>query len=270
MTRISVFVDAANLFYVQHRLGWHVNPQRLLDHIVSYDTLADAFWYTGVRVGANGEHDQEKFLKWLTHVGYTVRRKSVKSFVNIERGGTVEKANLDVEIVMDMLTTADTYDVAALVSGDGDFERIIEYLRSRGKRIRVYSIDSVIAFELRNAVGTHYTDFWTIRSEVERLEDAPAIPSAGPAPHVPLHSSVPPQNAVPPQSAAATAANGIVTNGITTKDAEEVPITTIPTAANAANIEISDAGNAASVETPPNGEIVEFTAAEIAPPTESV
>ncbi|MBI3820233.1 MAG: NYN domain-containing protein [Planctomycetes bacterium] len=193
MTRISVFVDAANLFYVQHRLGWHVNPQRLLDHIVGYDQLADAFWYTGVRVGAPGENDQEKFLKWLTHVGYTVRRKSVKSFVNVERGATVEKANLDVEIVMDMLTTADTYDVAALVSGDGDFERIVEYLRSRGKRVRVYSIDSVIAFELRNTVGTHYVDFWTIRADVERLEDAPAIPplvpTANPPIHVPLHNA---------------------------------------------------------------------------------
>jgi uncharacterized LabA/DUF88 family protein len=187
--RISVFVDAANLFYVQHRLGWHVNPQRLLDHIVGLDQLADAFWYTGVRVGTGGDAEQEKFLRWLTHVGYTVRRKSIKSFVNVDRGATVEKANLDVEIVMDMLTTADTYDTAALVSGDGDFERVVEHLRARGKRVRVYSIDPVIAFELRNAAGTHYFDFWTIRSEVERIEDTPPIQVFGPAPHLPLHNA---------------------------------------------------------------------------------
>lgn len=227
MTRISVFVDAANLFYVQQRLGWHVNPQRLLDHIVGYDTLADAFWYTGVRVGPGGEHEPEKFLKWLTHVGYTVRRKSIKSFVNVERGGTVEKANLDVEIVMDMLTTADTYDVAALVSGDGDFERIVEYLRSRGKRVRVYSIDSVIAFELRNVVGTHYVDFWTIRSEVERLEDAPPIPAGGPAPHLPLHS------AAAMLACAQQANNNIINNNPTnniTKDEPPAVITNMDAA----------------------------------------
>ncbi len=186
--RISVFVDAANLFYVQHRLGWHVNPQRLLDHIVGTDTLADAFWYTGVRVHPQ-DVDQEKFLRWLTHVGYTVRRKAIKSFVNVEKGNTVEKANLDVEIVADMLTTSDNYDIAALVSGDGDFEHVVELQRARGKRVRVYSIDPVIAFELRNAVGSHYIDFWTIRSEVERVEETA---SQGIAPsHASAHGSAP-------------------------------------------------------------------------------
>lgn len=187
MSRISVFVDAANLFYVQQRLGWHVNPQRLLDHIVGNHELADAFWYTGVRTPPDPE--QEKFLRWLTHAGYTVRRKSIKSFVNVERGGTVEKANLDVEIVIDMVTTADTFEQAALVSGDGDFEHVVEWLRGRGKRVRVYSIDPVIAFELRNAVGTHYVDFWSIRSEVERLEEAVPLPAPGPVSPMPVHNT---------------------------------------------------------------------------------
>jgi uncharacterized LabA/DUF88 family protein len=187
VTRISVFVDAANLFYVQHRLGWHVNPQRLLDHIVGADELADAFWYTGVRSPADQE--QEKFLRWLTHAGYTVRRKPIKSFVNVERGGTVEKANLDVELVMDMITTSDTFDKAVLVSGDGDFERVVELLRARGKRVAVYSIDAVIAFELRNAVGSSYVDFWSIRSEVERIEESVPAASAVPVGPQPVQTS---------------------------------------------------------------------------------
>lgn len=187
MTRTSVFVDAANLFYVQQRLGWHVNPQRLLDHVVGDDELADAFWYTGVRSPA--EPEQERFLRWLTHVGYTVRKKVVKSFVNVDRGGTVEKANLDVELVMDMLTTAETFDHAVLVSGDGDFERVVEWLRARGKRVSVYSIDAVIAFELRNAVGSHYVDFWTIRSDVERLEETASVAAAGPIAPQPFHNA---------------------------------------------------------------------------------
>ncbi|HKE00980.1 MAG TPA: NYN domain-containing protein [Planctomycetota bacterium] len=209
MSRISVFVDAANLFYVQHRLGWHVNPQRLLDHIVGSDQLADAFWYTGVRVNP-ADPDQEKFLRWLSHVGYTVRRKSVKSFLHPDRGATVEKANLDVEIVADMLTTFDGFDVAALVSGDGDFEHVVELLRARGKRVRVYSIDPVIAFELRNAVGSHYVDFWTIRSEVERLDESVMSTTApGPSPHIPLPPAprVPPA-ATPPEPAPAPAIDG--------------------------------------------------------------
>jgi len=212
VSRISVFVDAANLFYVQHRLGWHVNPQRLLDHIVGSDMLADAFWYTGVRNNPP-DVDQEKFLRWLSHVGYTVRRKPIKSFVNVERGSTVEKANLDVEIVADMLTSSDVFDTAALVSGDGDFEHVVELLRGRGKRVRVYSIDPVIAFELRNAVGSHYVDFWTIRSEVERLEEIPSAVPPGPVPHLPVSNGSPPPAAAPTPPIAIPAAPVIAIPG---------------------------------------------------------
>jgi uncharacterized LabA/DUF88 family protein len=224
VSRISVFVDAANLFYVQHRLGWHVNPQRLLDHIVDGDTLADAFWYTGVRMNPQ-DLDQEKFLRWLSHVGYTVRRKSVKSFLNPDRGGMVEKANLDVEIVADMLTSCDCFDIATLVSGDGDFEHVVELLRARGKRVRVYSIDPVIAFELRNAVGSHYVDFWTIRSEVERIDETTMTASApGPSPHIPVPPPIPVPPKVATEEPAAPAADGVA----------EAPIEPSPKASPAA------------------------------------
>ncbi len=54
-----------------------------------------------------------------------------------DTGERIIKGNLDTEILLDMVNTVDNYDVAFLCSGDSDFERAVDLLRSRGKRIYV-------------------------------------------------------------------------------------------------------------------------------------
>ena len=67
-----------------------------------------------------------------------------------------------------MFNTIDHYDMAVLVSGDGDFERPINLLKARGKRYLVMATKNFIARELREAVGMHYVDFENIRELVEK------------------------------------------------------------------------------------------------------
>jgi uncharacterized LabA/DUF88 family protein len=83
-------------------------------------------------------------------------------------GTSTQKANLDIEIVLDMFNTIDHYDLAMLVSGDGDFERPLQLLRARGKRFLVLSTLGFVARELREVAGMHYIDFEDIREHVER------------------------------------------------------------------------------------------------------
>jgi uncharacterized LabA/DUF88 family protein len=83
-------------------------------------------------------------------------------------GTPTQKANLDIEMVLDMFNTIDHYDLATLVSGDGDFERPLQLLRARGKRFIVLSTQGFIARELREVAGMHFIDFQDIRERVER------------------------------------------------------------------------------------------------------
>lgn len=83
-------------------------------------------------------------------------------------GTPTQKANLDIEIVLDIFNTIDLYDMAILVSGDGDFERPLQLLRVRGKRFLVLSTQGFVARELREVAGMHYIDFQDIRESVER------------------------------------------------------------------------------------------------------
>ena len=81
-----------------------------------------------------------------------------------------KKADWDVGIALDAYEAAQECDTLILLSGDGDFERALELLRSRGKRICVVSTQNWIASELRMAVGSHYIDLQDLRSQIERTE----------------------------------------------------------------------------------------------------
>jgi uncharacterized LabA/DUF88 family protein len=61
----------------------------------------------------------------------------------------------------------DQYDQVILFSGDGDFERAIELLRSKSTHITVVSTDGMIARELRNATD-RYIDLNNIRKYIEK------------------------------------------------------------------------------------------------------
>lgn len=159
--RISLFVDGGNFFYMQKMdLGWWIDPRKLLEYVRGKGELIDANYYVGK--DAHPEARQDKYLKALTYMGYSLVTKDLKHVLQ-DDGTYKQKANLDIEIVLDMFNTIDHYDMAVLVSGDGDFERPINLLKARGKRYLVMATRTFIARELREAVGMHYVDFQDIR-----------------------------------------------------------------------------------------------------------
>jgi len=164
--RISLFVDGANFFYMQRdRLRWWIDPKKLLEYVRTKGELVDALYYVGVDIAP--EARQEAYLKALTYMGYSLVTKTLKNTVQ-EDGTLIQKANLDIEIVLDMFNTIDHYDMAVLVSGDGDFERPLQLLRARGKRFLVMSTHGFAAKELRDVAGMHFIDFQDIRKYVEK------------------------------------------------------------------------------------------------------
>jgi len=168
MTRLSVFVDGNNMFYAQQKNGWFFDPRRVLEYFKYeqiHTNLINAFWYTGLK----DPQDQRGFRDALISLGYTVRTKILKEYYDDSSGRYSQKANLDIEIVVDMFNTVDQYDRVILFSGDGDFERAIELLRSKNTHITVVSTEGMIARELRNATD-RYIDLNEIRDSIEKTE----------------------------------------------------------------------------------------------------
>lgn len=168
VTRVSIFIDGNNMFYAQQKNGWFFDPRRVLEYFAKSQPnveLINAFWYTGIK----DSHDQRAFRDALISLGFTVRTKFLKEYRDDDSGRYSQKANLDIEIVIDMFNTVEQYNKIVLFSGDGDFERAVELLRSKNTLITVVSTEGMIARELRNATD-RYIDLNEIRPHIEKLD----------------------------------------------------------------------------------------------------
>jgi len=157
----AVFVDGNSASHMVQQSGWDFDPKKLLEYFIKdYEvTIYKAYWYLSVR----DEDEQADRTQFLEQSGFVVRRKLMKEVINYYNQMTYYKQNTTMEMVIDMFNEAEKYDLAIIVSGDGDLERAVEILRCKGIRIFVVSTEGVIAKELRNASDT-YIDLNSIRN----------------------------------------------------------------------------------------------------------
>ncbi len=127
--RVAVFIDGNNLFHAARFHNIDIDYNKLLRVLMGDGRLLRAFFYTGVDAGAER---QQGFLLWMRRNGFRVVQKELKTFYDGTR-----KANLDVEIAVDMLSLAGRYDTAVLVSGDEDFVYAINAVAYKGCRVEV-------------------------------------------------------------------------------------------------------------------------------------
>lgn len=155
--RLAVFVDGWNFKYATYdSFGINVDFVRLLNLLSKDSILIRAYYYTGewttdsieqfvklsspsdpeaVREDLDGQRRRsQSFLRFLNRNGYMVVRKPLKVFA----GGAI-KADLDLELAIDMLSLVERCDKYVLCSGDGDFVPLVRAVAQRGVRIQVLS-----------------------------------------------------------------------------------------------------------------------------------
>jgi uncharacterized LabA/DUF88 family protein len=155
--RVVVFIDGSNLFYAAHHLSIEIDYFRLLHYLVKGRNLVRAYFYTGVD---RTNEKQQGFLLWMSRHGYRIVSKDLAQMPDGSR-----KANLDVEIAIDMVSLAGTYDTAVLVSGDGDLAYAVNAIAYKGARVEVVSLQSMTSDSLLN-VADCYVDLTSIQSEI--------------------------------------------------------------------------------------------------------
>ena len=118
--KVSIFVDGANMYYAQKKLGWFIDFRKVLAFFGqdAGSIISEAYYYTGA--DSLSKNRDSAFHEYLIYSGYTVRTKVIKQMVDDTTGAIVEKANLDIELVIDMFNTVTLYDTCVLMSGDSD------------------------------------------------------------------------------------------------------------------------------------------------------
>lgn len=157
--RVAVFIDGNNLFHAARFHNIDIDYNKLLRVLLGDGRLLRAFFYTGVDVGAER---QQGFLLWMRRNGFRVVQKELKTFYDGTR-----KANLDVEIAVDMLSLAGRYDTAVLVSGDEDFVYAVNAVAYKGCRVEVAGFRSNTAPKLID-VADYFIDLGEIADKVRK------------------------------------------------------------------------------------------------------
>ena len=148
--RLAIFVDVPNILYAAERSQVNLDWGKVAEFLSQGRTLVRAVAYAPISDDPSARRENERFVVPFMDKGYRIVTKELKRFT----GGSV-KANFDVELAMDILTMADRLDVIVLVSGDGDFRRLLEIVGSRGVRVEVMAFGQSTSRDLREAADRY-------------------------------------------------------------------------------------------------------------------
>lgn len=169
--RTVVLVDGSNAFHMQKKvLGWFFDAVKLLKFLTNGDSLVGAYWFTAIKLNGMDPEKEQGFRTWLTYAGYSIVSKNVKVVRDMNGSEVTMKGNLDIELALTALKTIDYADKYIIVSGDGDFEALVQMLKTLGKQVFIASTQGSCALELRNAAGPSYIELNSIRDLVERQQ----------------------------------------------------------------------------------------------------
>lgn len=161
--RVAVFIDVQNMYHSAKNLyNRRVNFREILKTAVAGRPLIRAFGYV-VRTESG---EEKHFFEALERLGIETREKDLQVYY-----GGMKKADWDVGMAVDAIRLANSVEVIVIVSGDGDFVPLVEYLRNQGKQVEAIAFGKSASGKLRESVD----DFVDLSEDYEKylLKSAP-------------------------------------------------------------------------------------------------
>ncbi len=156
--RVGIFLDIQNLYHSSKNL-YHsrVNYKELIKSIVGGRKLIRAIAYVVKTETTLGE---SSFFDALKQAGIELRMKDIQ----INADGT-KKADWDIGMAVDAIRMASSMDAIVLVTGDGDFVPLVEYLKwGLGRQVEVAAFSKTTSGKLKEVA-----DLFTGIEELPRI-----------------------------------------------------------------------------------------------------
>ena len=149
MKKFAVFVDVQNIYYTTRQTyGRQFNYRKLWQRISEQGEITSATAYATHR----GDDNQIQFQDALRHIGFTIKLKPY-----IQRSDGSAKGDWDVGITIDIMDTAKDVDTVVLLSGDGDFDLLLEKItKDYGVSAEVYGVPALTAKSLIDAASVFH------------------------------------------------------------------------------------------------------------------
>lgn len=142
--RVGVFIDTQNLYHSARNLykGRRVNFGNVLRDAVAGRKLVRAVAY----VITTEAGDEKNFFDALTKLGIETKTKDLQVFHS-----GIKKGDWDVGLTVDAIKMATRLDSVVIISGDGDYVPLVEYLQTLGAQVEVVSFGKSTSTRLREA-----------------------------------------------------------------------------------------------------------------------
>lgn len=149
--RIGIFIDVQNLYHSAKNLFQsRVNYKELIKEVTAGRKLLRVIGYV---VKTDATEGEASFFEALTKAGVELRTKDIQIFP-----GGAKKADWDIGMAVDAIRMAGSLDAIVLVTGDGDFIPLVEYLQwGLGKTVEVAAFSRSTSSRLREIADTFIT-----------------------------------------------------------------------------------------------------------------
>lgn len=149
MNKTAVFVDVQNIYYTcRQAYGRQFNYRKLWQLISTENEIILANAYAIAR----DDDQQHKFQTALKYIGFNIKLKPY-----IQRSDGSAKGDWDVGITIDVLEAVKDVDKVILLSGDGDFDLLLQKIRQKYEvSAEVYGVPSLTANSLIQAASTYH------------------------------------------------------------------------------------------------------------------
>ena len=157
--RVAIFIDGSNLYHAlrSNFNRYDLNFAEFAHKLCGTRRLFRVYYYNVLQDQSQhpeSYREQQDFLEALRHMPYLeIRLGGTK----LAQGVPVEKG-IDIMLATDLLRFAwtDLYDVATLVSGDGDFAYALQAVKNMGKHVEVAYFENNISKNLLEVADQRY------------------------------------------------------------------------------------------------------------------
>ena len=149
MKKIAIFADVQNIYYTTRQAyGRQFNYRKLWQRLSAEGEIVSAIAYATHR----SDDKQLKFQDALKHIGFSVKLKPY-----IQRSDGSAKGDWDVGIAIDVMDIAKDVDTVVLLSGDGDFDLLLEKVKNDyAVSAEVYGVPALTANSLIDAASSYH------------------------------------------------------------------------------------------------------------------
>ena len=179
--RVAIFIDGSNLYHSleENCKRFDLDFAAFSNKLCKGRTMYRTYYYNVLRDpdrNPQAYQDQQKFLSALYSTPYLeVRLGEAKM-----RGETAVEKGIDIMLATDLLRFAwnDLYDVAILVSGDGDFSYAVKAVKDVGKHVEIAAFPANLSWDLAHVADDrefftpeYFSDLWSRKHIKGRSSD---------------------------------------------------------------------------------------------------